>query len=98
MKDAQSYNKPDRPHDHRETRCPRLGGPVHFGYCRREAGDNRPCFKVLDCWWPQFDVAAYFAKRLSPEDFATLGRRTPAAKITRLVDLIVRAQKNTGSR
>ena len=79
-----------------EMRCPRLGGPIGFGYCRREGPDAQPCFKILDCWWQRFDVASYLESRLPPEVFEALGRRQTPAKITSLIDLIAQAKKNTG--
>ena len=85
------------PFDELEMRCPRLGGPVSFGYCRREAGDGTPCFKVLDCWWQRFDVAGHLAACLPPETFAALHRPQTASKVTSLIDLIEQAKKNTGS-
>ena len=84
--------------DDLEMRCPRLGGPVNFGYCRREGPDDQPCFKILDCWWQRFDVAAYLESRLPREVSATLGRHRPQAKMGSLIDLIKEAQKNTGER
>ena len=81
-----------------EMRCPRLGGPVNFGYCRRGGADDRPCFKILDCWGQRFDVVDHLQSRLSPEAFKALGRRRPPDKITSLIDLIAQARKNTGGR
>ena len=85
------------PIDDLEMRCPRLGGPVNFGYCRGGGDGTRPCFKVLDCWWQRFDVVGHLKSCLPPEEFEALGRRPPE-KITSLIDLIKQAQKNTGGR
>ena len=84
--------------DELEMRCPRLGGPVNFGYCRREGRNDQPCFKILDCWWQRFDVAAYLESRLPREVFEALRQHRPQAKITSLIDLVTEAQKNTGQR
>ncbi len=84
--------------DELEMRCPRLGGPVNFGYCRRADRGNRPCFKVMDCWWQRFDVAGHLAACLTREEFETLGRHRPPDKLTSLIDLIEQAKKNTGGR
>lgn len=81
-----------------EMRCPRLGGPVNFGYCRREGSNDQPCFKVLDCWWQRFDVADHLASCLPREVFDALSQHRPRAKITSLIDLITAAQKHTGER
>ena len=76
-----------------ERRCPRLGGEVTFSYCRTCGEENKPCFKILDCWWERFDVVAYLKQRLPADDFAALSAaRTPPDKLTSLVDLIRQAQ------
>jgi hypothetical protein len=75
-----------------ERRCPRLGGPVTFGYCQIAAQNQGPCFKVFDCWWERFDVVAYFEQRLSKEAFSSLRSALPADKTATLVDLIRQAR------
>ena len=84
--------------DELEMRCPRLGGPVHFGYCRQAKKGAKPCFKILDCWWQRFDVAGHLAACLTREEFEALGRHRPRAKVASLIDLIDQAKKNTGGR
>ncbi len=84
--------------DELEMRCPRLGGPVHFGYCRQAKKGAKPCFKILDCWWQRFDVASHLAACLTREEFEALGRHRPRAKVASLIDLIDQAKKNTGGR
>jgi hypothetical protein len=80
-----------------ERRCPRLGGPVAFGYCRI-AGENRnPCFKVFDCWWERFDVVDYFRHRLSTDAFDKLRNARPQEKTATLVDMIRQARQRTRS-
>lgn len=82
----------DTGHDARERRCPRLGHPVTFAYCRLHAAEKGPCFKALDCWWEIFDVAAYFKERLSEEDFARLAEAKPKPKICSILELIQQAR------
>lgn len=76
-----------------ERRCPRLGGPVTFGYCRTAAQDNNPCFKVFDCWWDRFDVVGYFQRRLSADAFNALRNARPPEKTASLVDMIRQARQ-----
>ena len=77
-----------------ERRCPRLGGPVTFTYCRT-AGDNKSvCFKILDCWWEFFDVRGFLEEHASEELEELLSRRK-SDKITTLVDLIERARRSS---
>lgn len=82
--------RPSSP-DQQQRRCPRLGHLVEFEYCRISS-DGAPCFKVLDCWWEQFDVVAYFKARLSEEAFSKLQTASPPNKVASLVDLIRQAR------
>jgi hypothetical protein len=81
-------------HDSLETRCPRLGGPVTFEYCRLFAGNNLPCWKIFDCWWEIFDVAGFLKQTLSETDFQNLADSKPKPKILSLVELITLTRKN----
>lgn len=85
------------PYDQIERRCPRLGSEVSFHFCRTSE-DGRPCFKVLDCWWESFDVAAYFKARLSPEAFDRLSHPAAPNKVASLVDIIRQAQERVGQK
>jgi hypothetical protein len=79
-------------HDQREIRCPRLGGEVRFGYCRREAG-NLPCPRTIICWQPFFPVESYLMKQMAPEDWERFSQQQPQDKVTNLLDLIEAAKK-----
>ncbi len=96
---SESRGRDDR-QDDRTRRCPRLGGPIHFGYCRRAADDGGPCWKSLDCWWERFDVAGFFRQVLGPERMAALAARAdrgPRPKVTSLLDQIRAARSRTGA-
>jgi hypothetical protein len=79
--------------DHWQRRCPRLGHPVRFDYCRIGGENRRPCFKVFDCWWEQFDVVAYFRQQLTAEQFRSLAHAPPPNKTSSLVDLVRQAKQ-----
>ena len=79
-----------------ERRCPRLGGPVAFGYCRIAAENQTPCFKIFDCWWERFDVVGYLEQRLPREVFNRLKNTRPPDKTATLVDLIRQAKARIG--
>ena len=79
--------------DQLKCRCPRLGGPVNFAYCRHPGEHQQPCFKVFDCWWECFDVVSYLREHLSDEAFAELSERRPAPKVTSLLELIDQARQ-----
>ena len=78
-------------------RCPRLGSMVGFVYCRKCGDGQSPCFKIFDCWWERFDVAAYFKDMLSEEEFVQLAMSRPKSKVSSLVELIEQARRNTES-
>jgi len=39
-------------------RCPQLGGPVTFEYCRKMNG-GLPCVRLTPCWGETFDVQTF---------------------------------------
>ena len=83
-------------YDALEMRCPRLGGPATFAYCRLHADPSGPCPRILNCWWQRFDVVAYLRPRLAPEAWEGLCRPRQDSKMASLVDLIGAAQKAVG--
>jgi hypothetical protein len=84
--------------DDLQRRCPRIGGPVNFSYCRTCGEAGGYCFKVVDCWWETFDVAAHLRQTLSEEQLAELTAKRPKPKVTSLVEMIAAAQENCKKR
>ena len=84
---------PENEKDGLEQRCPRLGGPITFKYCRQGGEGQKPCFKILDCWWETFDVKTYLEHILSESEFAALVKAKPPDKINSLIDLIEQAKQ-----
>ena len=74
-------------------RCPQLGGPVPFRYCEGAGVDGAPCFKVLDCWWPHFDVEGYLRQRLGDEGLLAALQRPPQPKVTGIIEAIQQARR-----
>jgi hypothetical protein len=83
----------DESKDHFELRCPRLGGPVSFRYCRTSGDDVSACWKIFDCWWESFDVVGYIKKHLSEDKFNMLVNTKPKPKTLSLVELIEQTKK-----
>lgn len=75
-------------------RCPRLGGPISFSYCRESGEDGRPCWKIITCWWEIFDVVSFLRHSMDSESFAALSHARPKPKVESLVELIDKARKN----
>ena len=79
--------------DSLERRCPRLGGPVPFKYCRTTGEGNMPCFKIMDCWWETFNIRTYLENTLSEEAFKSISEARPPDKIASILDLIGQAKQ-----
>ena len=79
--------------DKMNRRCPRLGGPVSFDYCRYHAADKEPCWKIIDCWWEYFDVVGLLTRELGEEAVNRIANTRPPSKTASLVTLIQQAQK-----
>ena len=80
-------------HDDRQRRCPRLGNPITFKYCRTCEADRQPCFKIMDCWWETFDIAAYVEANYSDEICRKLADARPKPKVNQLLELIEAAKR-----
>jgi len=78
--------------DDLEQRCPRLGGPVSFGYCRTNDENGSPCWKIFYCWWECFDVVEHLKNSLPEETFQSLVNAKPKSKMVSLVELIEQAK------
>ncbi|MEJ2718061.1 MAG: hypothetical protein P8182_13135 [Deltaproteobacteria bacterium] len=79
-------------YEDKEIRCPRLGGPITFSYCRIE-NQGRPCSKALNCWASHFDVESLFRKNMTPEEFEACFFGPPPSKVGTLLELIEKARK-----
>jgi hypothetical protein len=74
-------------------RCPRLGGPVSFYYCKTCGQDQQVCWKIIDCWWETFDVVRYLQERLSAEQFSRIAGKKGKTKIASIVEIIEQSKK-----
>ena len=79
--------------DKMNCRCPRLGGPVTFDYCRRHAVETGPCWKIFDCWWETFDVVGELTREMGEDAVNRIANTRPPSKTASLVTLIQQAQK-----
>ena len=75
-------------------RCPRLGNPVPFKYCKTCGDDQQPCFKIIDCWWEYFDIIQYLKDNLPEDQYERLmAAKPPKNRVTSLVELIEQARQ-----
>ena len=75
-----------------QIRCPRLGHEIYFDYCRRE-NMGRPCFKVVDCWYPYFKVEEFLKQELTSQEWADLFENPGKPKMVSLAEMIEQAKK-----
>lgn len=83
----------DKKFDALERHCPRLGGPVRLAYCKASGNGDRPCWKILDCWWERLDILDYLQKNLPGKTLEGFASSRPKPKLSSLVELIEQAKK-----
>ncbi len=88
----------DDTRDKLNRRCPRLGSPVFFQYCRTCEDEKQPCWKIIDCWWETFDVNAYLRANVSEETLKRLSEAKSEPKVSHLVTLIEQAKQRLGQK
>ena len=82
------------PADTFRIRCPKLGHPIHFSYCRHE-NMGLPCSRTPDCWFIHFKVVEYLQQELTPVEWQEAFEKPPTPKMVTLAELITKAQKLT---
>ena len=85
----------DQTIDKYERRCPRLGSPVTFQYCKECGDDKKLCWKVIDCWYEYFDIMTYLKENLPENELKMLIESKPKPKISSIIELIAKAKENT---
>ena len=83
----------DESKDQLTLRCPKLGGPISFEYCRADGDNGLPCYKIADCWWESFDIMSYLKDNLPEDKLNRLLSSKPEPKILSLVELIEKTKK-----
>lgn len=78
-------------HDGRQRRCPMLGHPVAFSYCRAP-GTSTPCRRIYDCWWETFDIVEFMDAHYDQETRDLL-QKAPQQKMASLFEIMQQAQQ-----
>jgi len=78
-----------------EMRCPRLGGPVPFDYCRKVAG-GLPCARALLCWAAAFPIRDYMIRVLTEEEWSRAFEQPPRERLDTILDAADRAREASG--
>jgi hypothetical protein len=84
----------NEPVEQKIRHCPRLGMAINFGYCLKCEENKTPCWKILDCWWEEFDVTAWIGGYLGPDVVEALAQARPKPKIVGILEMIEQARKN----
>ena len=77
--------------DDKEGYCRMLGHHLRFSYCR-SCREGLPCFKILDCWFEEFDVRKFIEVNFSAEEIEQF-LMPPKPKVQTLMTLIQQAQE-----
>ena len=72
-------------------RCPQLGGPVNFKYCR-VMNNGLPCPRIIGCWRSTFDIIAYLEAHYCLEDLQKVFDVPSKDRWTRIVDALDKAK------
>ena len=91
-------------YDALEIRCPQLGGPVAFAYCRKvnlvpsaAEGEELPCRNLLGCWRGRFDVVAFLRATYTDDQLRRAFAPRDKTRLQRLVELAQRARDHAQS-
>jgi hypothetical protein len=79
------------PGDDYTIRCPRLGHPISFSYCRLE-NMGIPCHKTLDCWFEHFPVREFLGDALTAEEWEKAFQTPGKTKVLSILELIEQAK------
>lgn len=77
--------------DQRTRRCPILGHPINFSYCRKP-GKKIPCRKIFDCWWETFDIKVFMEDNYDAETLLQIVS-PHQEKMVSLFEIMKRAQE-----
>jgi len=79
-------------HDELSRRCPPLGGPVPFKYCRT-VNRKLPCGRILLCWGGKIDIPAFLEANYKEEELKAVFERDPRTKVQKIVQMADEALK-----
>lgn len=72
--------------------CPQLGQTIKFAYCRKVQG-GLPCTKVLTCFAPHFDVAAFLEEHYTPQEREQF-LAPPQGRVERVLDALEKVRRD----
>lgn len=82
-------------HDKKEHwRCPMLGGPVPFKYCRT-MGDGFPCRRILGCWGAAIDIERFVTDHYSEESLRAAWEKPSPTRMGRILGVLDQVGRRT---
>lgn len=94
MPDDADPNAIDRFDAEEQWRCPMLGGPVSFRYCRTMNG-GLPCSRVLGCWLQRLPLVEFLKANYSPDQLQQALATKPKGRIERMVEGVENAAESS---
>ena len=82
--------------DQIETRCPRLGHQVNFGYCR-QVDSGLPCSRAIDCFYLKLPAEHYFRLVLREETFQRIFLEPGPDRYQGFLQVLDRATRSQGA-
>ncbi|MEW6238363.1 MAG: hypothetical protein AB1656_23510 [Candidatus Omnitrophota bacterium] len=77
-------------------RCPQLGGPVTFEYCRR-MNARLPCHQLMRCWEKRMDIQTYLNENFSRKEIGHAFSSPPPSRMGTIFDVLKQvAEGRTG--
>ena len=73
-------------------RCPQLGGPAPFKYCRTMNGD-RPCARIIDCWGGSVEIESFLGANYAMEDLKEIFGGPKKGRVDRIVETLDRVKR-----
>lgn len=78
-------------HDDLGIRCPKLGGPVPFKYCRQMA-EGLPCHYLIGCWQGRFDVVSFLTESYTQDELRACFSPSSKGRIARIFEVLEKAK------
>ena len=72
-------------------RCPMLGGPVTFRYCRL-LNEGLPCSRILECWLQKLPLVEFLKTNYSTEEIQRVFATKKKGRIERMVETVEEAR------
>ncbi len=75
-----------------KLRCPQLGGPVTFEYCRK-MNMGLPCHQLYKCWEEELDIDEYVKSNFTQEEIDKVFNTPPPGRVGTIFDVLQRVEK-----